>query len=336
VTVSNGTVLASRVFVAASTGSAGTLTIVGGAMNLSSNMVVGSTSTGTVFATGTVWMKGGQLVVTNAQMDVGLDGLGTMVVSNGAVVARDVFVNASSVGTLTTSTAQGNLTMVGGTLTAFSSLVIGDCATGGGTGMVRIAGGSLFVTNNAGNATLDVRGGTLILDSGVLNVDRLVMTNSCGRIVWNGGSVGVGTEILDSVLDADGDGLPNGWEQTNGLDPLSVAGNNGPNGDPDGDGKSNLQEYSAGTSPINSASALRIVSVAREGSDIRITWTTVGNKSYLPQFMPINTANYTNAFTDFNIPAIVMPPGGESTTNYLDVGAATNAIARYYRVRLGP
>ena len=49
--------------------------------------------------------------------------------------------------------------------------------------------------------------------------------------------------------DTDGDGLPTAWETFFGLDPTSAAGINGANGDPDGDGRTNLQEYQAGTHP---------------------------------------------------------------------------------------
>ena len=45
------------------------------------------------------------------------------------------------------------------------------------------------------------------------------------------------------VTDTDGDGLPDGWEVQNGLDPLDADGNNGPEGDPDGDGFHNTLEF---------------------------------------------------------------------------------------------
>jgi len=49
--------------------------------------------------------------------------------------------------------------------------------------------------------------------------------------------------------DSDGDGLLDGWEVKHGLNPLSNAGADGRDGDPDNDGLNNLQEQLVGTDP---------------------------------------------------------------------------------------
>lgn len=52
--------------------------------------------------------------------------------------------------------------------------------------------------------------------------------------------------LAAGLEDTDGDGMPNDWETTNGLDPSNPL---DATGDPDGDGKSNLEEYLTGTDP---------------------------------------------------------------------------------------
>jgi hypothetical protein len=111
--------------------------------------------------------------------------------------------------------------------------------------------------------------------------------------------------------------------------PRSVA-----NADPLGKGMSNFNQFLAGINPTNPASAFRITSVARQGSDVLVIWTTVGGLSYVVQDSA--TGGYSsNSFVDIS-PLISIPGTGESTTNYLDAGAVTNGPGRYYRVRLGP
>jgi beta-glucanase (GH16 family) len=103
--------------------------------------------------------------------------------------------------------------------------------------------------------------------------------------------------------------------------------------DPDGDGMSNSQEFQAGTDPTNSASLFGITLIAPEGNDIRVVWMMgPGKTNALQSAEGGSLGDYLTNFVDvFTVTNTV-----GSTTNYLDVGAATNMPARYYRVRVVP
>ena len=141
-------------------------------------------------------------------------------------------------------------------------------------------------------------------------------------------------------MDADGDGLPNWWEVPNGIDPLDPLGANGANGDPDGDGLTNMQEYNAHTSPTNALSTFAITSITRQLNDIRIGWKTASGRTNQLQAAPYVNGKYSTNFV--NVSPLIIIPGTnptnftDVTTNYVDVGALTNAVPRTYRVRLVP
>lgn len=103
--------------------------------------------------------------------------------------------------------------------------------------------------------------------------------------------------------------------------------------DADGDGQNNLAEFAAGTDPTNSASALRITSIAPEGVSVRVTWATGIGRTNALQFTAGDAAgSYSNSFNDL----FIVTNTTDTVTNYLDVGGITNAARRYYRVLLVP
>ena len=136
------------------------------------------------------------------------------------------------------------------------------------------------------------------------------------------------SQSTDSV----GDGIPDSWRQVYfGGNGSTTNSKSCATCDPDGDGFSNLQEFLTGTSPTNPASAFRVTSILQTGTNIRVTWTGGAGKTNVLQIAPGVAGTYSNIS-----PNIVLAGSGDSSTNYLDVGGATNAPGRYYRVRLVP
>ncbi|MGO9244273.1 MAG: hypothetical protein ACLPT4_16370 [Verrucomicrobiia bacterium] len=174
----------------------GTLTMQGGQITITSEgggLEIGGVSPNT--GAGWVWMTGGALTATaypTTGIIVGNSGAGQMVVSNGStVVASTLFVG--------TALGQGGtLTVAGGVSSVYSNLTIGssDCA---GVGTVIITNGSLFVTNAAHNAVLDVESGTLTLNGGTLVVDILVTTNPCSSFGQTGGTLILPSFVITSI-----------------------------------------------------------------------------------------------------------------------------------------
>jgi PKD repeat protein len=110
-----------------------------------------------------------------------------------------------------------------------------------------------------------------------------------------------------------------------------------PDADPDGDGCDNLCEFQAGTDPTNGASFFHITSVTLQGNDVLLTWDTgLGRTNVVQATAGLPDGSYSNNFSDIG-PLIVLPAGsGATSTNYFDLGAATNIPSLYYRIRLVP
>src|SRR5262249_53586142 len=108
--------------------------------------------------------------------------------------------------------------------------------------LAELDSGEIIVTNSTHDAVLEVFAGSFFLTGGTLLVDTLLVTNPCAQFMQVGGALMYRNLILNPDADTDGDGIPNGWEQAHGLDPLNPF---DADEDNDGDGMSNLQEYLA-------------------------------------------------------------------------------------------
>ena len=165
----------------------------------------------------------------------------------------------------------------------------------------------------------------LINASGLMTLATNVYANTSavvdGYLLGATGSLTLPVVPLDSV----GDDIPDWWRAayfppgngstTNHLDCATC--------DADGTGQDNLSKFLAGLDPTNSASVLQIVSVAKQGTNVLVTWTSVGGHSYVLQSTrgTAMVASFNTNFFDTS-PEVTVPVSGPATTNYLDVGAA--------------
>jgi len=113
------------------------------------------------------------------------------------------------------------------------------------------------------------------------------------------------TQLGMNARDADGDGLPDGWEETyadgtNSLDPGS---------DDDGDGLDNRQEWIAGTDPTNAASVLVLTGVEQvEDSTLRLTWQSALDRRY----RVVTAGNTMEAFAPVQTNLLSTPPANSA------------------------
>lgn len=333
-TVTGGVVQLRDVTVAASS-PAGSLTVAGGDVTLATTLAVGVGFGG---SSGTLTVSGGHLTV-NGDSQLGfIGGTGTLKVSGGSITAQAV--------TLGVFGGTGRLQLTGGALS-----VTNLTATSGPASPVTFNAGTLnsaatAVTNTAQFAVGDgvsaahfhLLGGRHAFNNG-LRIRNNATLSGCGTIASTVVVDAGGTVIADcgGLLTFTGSVTNNGLlRATNG----SVLEGYGPvvnNGLIDiMDGTTNFHSTFINNGTIVDASYFRVVNITKQSNDINLTWTTVGGHSYVVQTnAPPSGGSYTNNFSDFS-PTIAVPGQGLGTTNYLDVGGATNVPSRFYRVRLVP
>jgi hypothetical protein len=132
--------------------------------------------------------------------------------------------------------------------------------------------------------------------------------------------------------DTNANGLPDAWESAYGV--------TDPNGDNDNDGRSNLDEYSAGTNPTNAVSVLQIsgATVAANGH-VTLSWASVGGVRYRIQY---SNGNIQGPYLDIIRPlGLEMDPASYNTASsrvFVDdfslTGGPPVAASRYYRIKV--
>jgi hypothetical protein len=279
----------------------------------------------------------------NADMFIG--GGGQMTVFDGNVSGAYLFNgdggNTNSPATLTISggifsvlslqnglnPAPATIWLTGGTLSVPEDVEIGMF----GPGQLVISNGSYLVGNTVLGAVAGAAG-TLTMAGGTGSTSNMMVglaaCTSTGVVIISGGSLFITNAAHSGTLD-----LENGTVTLSGgtlvLDAFVKT-------NPCG-----TFQQTGGTLVVGSvtsivSSVFAIGAVGVEGSNLRVTWQTPGGMTNVVQVTSGGPdGSYNTNFTDLS-PSFIIPAGNPVTTNYLDVGGATNFPARYYRVRLVP
>ena len=302
----------------------------------------GSNNTGLVTGRGSVW--------SNGFLNIGWNGGGnSLVVSNGGLAVSSSLNTGLGAGdgnqivvTGTGSVLKVNGPMVVGNNGAFSDLgisdgaqvidrgaTIGSASTSSSNRVVVLTGGSWY------SDTLQVGGlgssNSVLVSGGTVSASNLIVgtaSPTCDNVVeLDTGSVFATNATHDAVLEVrDGSLILNGGTlQADTLVMMNPCAQ---------------FVHTGGTLIVGKVildpNTFRIVSVARQSNDLLITWMMGPGASNTLQAAAVdgNGGYNSNGFIDIFVVTNNTAIG--TVTNYLDIGAATNWPAHYYRARLAP
>jgi len=96
---------------------------------------------------------------------------------------------------------------------------------------------------------------------------------------------GASVDVNAALVDSDGDGIPDWWMMKYFGHPDGESSDwSRAQDDADADGVSNLQEYLAGTSPIDSTSAFRLLAAGPANNKMNLVWPALPGKGYQIQY----------------------------------------------------
>jgi hypothetical protein len=151
---------------------------------------------------------------------------------------------------------------------------------------------------------------------------QVVVTNSVGMVA----SAPAVLKVIGP--DSDGDGIPDSWMMQYFGHPTGLASDHSrAQDDADGDGMSNLQEYLAGTNPLDSQSSLRLRTQGINPATERpqLAFTAVAGIGYTLQFSDNLASGIWTKLRDF-------PEDPTTRTILVNDPGAANSPARFYRL----
>ena len=130
-----------------------------------------------------------------------------------------------------------------------------------------------------------------------------------------------------AIVDSDGDGLPDYWENQNGLDPNNPDGIEGDDGDPDADGVSNKLEFLADLNPNDPVEGLAAVTplISKSFGTWRLTLRTIPNRRYQIETSS-NLVDWSGAGASFTVTS--------ANAVYLWTDPSPDPAKRFYRARI--
>jgi 1,4-alpha-glucan branching enzyme len=146
------------------------------------------------------------------------------------------------------------------------------------------------------------------------------VSNGSGAITLGRYSVQILSRQAHPQLDADGDGLRNGWEQLHFGSPTGADAT----ADADGDGANNLQEQAADTNPNLASSVLKFTDIQVAGSNLTLQWH--GGQSVRQVIQ--QSASLSGVWN-----SLQTNPPPTAVSNSLTLPLSTS---RFYRIQVGP
>ena len=331
IVTNGGTVFARNLVLGGYAGGSGTLTLAGGTVNVAG--LIATNATGVIAFNGGILTSSGT-AVTNAQTFAVGDALdaatfqltaGVHSFANGLEIRN----NASLTGC---GTVNGNVVVdlggtvqvdCGGTLT-FTGIVTNN-------GLMRAINGSTLKAYGlvVNNGTIDFTGGTTNFHGGFVNngtVCPLTITTSSspagGGTTSGGGTVNCGSNTTVCAMANSGYVFVN-WTLNSSV--VST---------------SNCYTFTPGASEnlVANFAPFQITAFNIQSSNVLVSWIAPEGSTNVVQATNGGAGGgYSTNFLAVS-PRIVLPGANPATgfsTNYLDIGGATNQPSRYYRVALG-